>query len=266
MSIGATFESNARQISATVQNNTSALGAKVYGGGGGGNGKDGFSPTVDIEQITGGYRITVTDAQGLESFDLLHGRDGEDGYTPVKGVDYFDGADGKDGYTPIKGKDYFDGQDGETGARGVGISLIEQEVAVGDDGQQVIYITLTNGEEHTFYVYNGSKGASGDPGKDGLSIYELSAIATTSEGYTLVEEKNISIPEGRTIAVGDLLLAPKTNTIYKVEVVDYYGAVGLHATVELMKLSYTLTEQDKSDIVNAVISALPVYGGEVTTV
>jgi hypothetical protein len=29
---------------------------------------------------------------------------GKDGYTPIKGVDYFDG---KDGYTPIKGTDYF---------------------------------------------------------------------------------------------------------------------------------------------------------------
>lgn len=34
------------------------------------------------------------------------GLPGKDGYTPVKGIDYFDG---KDGYTPIKGIDYFDG-------------------------------------------------------------------------------------------------------------------------------------------------------------
>lgn len=35
---------------------------------------------------------------------------GKDGYTPVKGIDYFDG---KDGYTPVKGVDYFDGVDGK---------------------------------------------------------------------------------------------------------------------------------------------------------
>lgn len=44
------------------------------------------------------------------------GTNGKDGYTPVKGVDYFDGEDGKngtdgkdgqDGYTPVKGTDYF---------------------------------------------------------------------------------------------------------------------------------------------------------------
>jgi hypothetical protein len=33
-------------------------------------------------------------------------KDGKDGTTPIKGVDYFDG---EDGYTPVKGVDYFDG-------------------------------------------------------------------------------------------------------------------------------------------------------------
>lgn len=36
----------------------------------------------------------------------------KDGYTPKKGVDYFDG---NPGYTPVKGKDYFDGQPGKAG-------------------------------------------------------------------------------------------------------------------------------------------------------
>lgn len=43
---------------------------------------------------------------------------GKDGYTPVKGKDYFDGTDGKDGYTPVKGKDYFDGAPGKDGING----------------------------------------------------------------------------------------------------------------------------------------------------
>lgn len=51
--------------------------------------------------------------QAKESGEL----NGKDGYTPVKGVDYFDGIpgkDGEDGYTPTKGKDYFDGLPGKT--------------------------------------------------------------------------------------------------------------------------------------------------------
>lgn len=39
-----------------------------------------------------------------------NGTDGKDGYTPQKGVDYFDGnpgAPGEPGYTPVKGTDYW---------------------------------------------------------------------------------------------------------------------------------------------------------------
>ena len=39
-----------------------------------------------------------------EQLEALKGGKGDDGYTPIKGVDYFDG---KDGYTPVKGTDYF---------------------------------------------------------------------------------------------------------------------------------------------------------------
>lgn len=42
-------------------------------------------------------------------------KDGDDGYTPIKWVDYFDGDDG---YTPIKWIDYFDGEDGKDGMDG----------------------------------------------------------------------------------------------------------------------------------------------------
>ena len=49
------------------------------------------------------------------SFVNLQGK-GEAGYTPKKGVDYFDGEDGK---TPEKGVDYKDGEDGKTPEKGV---------------------------------------------------------------------------------------------------------------------------------------------------
>lgn len=47
---------------------------------------------------------------------------GEDGYTPIKGVDYFDG---RDGYTPKKGVDYFDGEPGKTPTESELLKLIE---------------------------------------------------------------------------------------------------------------------------------------------
>ncbi len=53
---------------------------------------------------------------GEDGKDGADGTNGKDGYTPVKGVDYFDGkngtngedgVNGKDGYTPVRGKDYW---------------------------------------------------------------------------------------------------------------------------------------------------------------
>lgn len=52
-------------------------------------GKDGISPVVTVEPIEGGHRITITDAVGTQTADVLNGKDGKDGNTPVKGEDYF---------------------------------------------------------------------------------------------------------------------------------------------------------------------------------
>ena len=69
------------------------------------HGRDGLS-AYEIARQNG------FDGSEQEWLASLHGKDG---YTPVKGKDYFDG---KDGYTPQKGVDYFDGKDGYTPIRG----------------------------------------------------------------------------------------------------------------------------------------------------
>lgn len=42
-------------------------------------GEDGVSPTVTIEEIEGGHRITITDANGTNIFDVMNGTNGKDG-------------------------------------------------------------------------------------------------------------------------------------------------------------------------------------------
>lgn len=49
-------------------------------------GKDGASATISVDDIDGGHRITITDASGTTVIDVP---DGVDGYTPVRGKDYF---------------------------------------------------------------------------------------------------------------------------------------------------------------------------------
>ena len=57
------------------------------------DGQDGVSPKVTIASITGGHRITITDADhpSGQSFDVMDGQDGQDG-APGQ-----DGQDGQDG-------------------------------------------------------------------------------------------------------------------------------------------------------------------------
>lgn len=90
----------------------------------GGDHRWGISPVVTLTESDAGVTIVVTDVQGTKLATVYNGpqgprgpqgEPGRDGYTPIKGVDYFDGKDGADGYTPVKGKDYFDGKDGVDG-------------------------------------------------------------------------------------------------------------------------------------------------------
>lgn len=61
-----------------------------------------------------------SDRKFIEMMDNLKGIPGDDGYTPVKGEDYFDGKDGKDGLNGKNGKDgkSIQGKDGKNGKDG----------------------------------------------------------------------------------------------------------------------------------------------------
>lgn len=109
-----------------------------------GNGNDGFSPIVEVEEIEGGNRVTITDKDGAKVFDVMDGRDGRDGENGKDGGYYepevfqlaedtmlmsffpenisgeHTGKDytitlphGEDGYTPKKGVDYWTQNDKE---------------------------------------------------------------------------------------------------------------------------------------------------------
>ena len=63
---------------------------------------------------------------------------------------------GEDGYTPIKNVDYFDGKDG------VSVSSVVQTVESADDGgKNVVEVKLSDGSSFEFTVKNGNKGSDG---------------------------------------------------------------------------------------------------------
>ena len=113
MTLNAEFEENVFSLDATFEKAETKLDAKLSTPTGTGkDGKDGKS-AYEIA-VDNGFKGNET-----EWLNSLHGKDGKDGYTPVKGVDYFDGKDGKDGYTPVKNVDYFDGKNGLDGKDGI---------------------------------------------------------------------------------------------------------------------------------------------------
>jgi hypothetical protein len=108
---------------------------------------------------TDAYNIAL--ANGFEGtieewLASLKGEKGDPGYTPIKGIDYFDGAKGDPGYTPVKGIDYFDGEKGDPGKTPVkGIDYFDGEK--GDPGYTPI---------------KGIDYFDGAPGNPGKSAYE----------------------------------------------------------------------------------------------
>ena len=47
------------------------------------DGEDGFSPVVSVTEITDGHRVSITDAEGTETFDVMDGEPGDPGHSPV---------------------------------------------------------------------------------------------------------------------------------------------------------------------------------------
>jgi len=77
---------------------------------------------IDQSDVAGEVStIWFTDGSSMRLINGIPGEKGDpgkNGYTPIKGVDYFDGEPGAPGYTPVKGVDYFDGAKGDPGDPG----------------------------------------------------------------------------------------------------------------------------------------------------
>ena len=140
----------------------------------GADGQDGVSPTVTTETISGGTRVTITDASGAHEFDVMNGQNGapgEKGDPGEPGADGQDGQNGQDGITPTIGENgnWFLG-DTDTGkpSRGeIGLTGPQGEQGpVGPKGEK--------GETGA----PGPQGPQGEPGKDGVQIDDAAVSST----------------------------------------------------------------------------------------
>lgn len=112
------------------------------------DGEDGFSPEITVESIAGGHRVTIVDAVGSSTFDIMDGVNGEDG----------------------------------TDGRGI-VSVVK----TGTSGLVDTYtITYTDGTTTTFTVTNGKDGVDGKDGKDGVDGYSPTASVTQTETGAII--------------------------------------------------------------------------------
>ena len=153
-SVTASAETLGEGESATVQFEDNDFHFGIPKGDTGAQGEPGFSPTITVIDISGGHRVTITDSQGMESFDVL---DGHDGVSPTVAITDITGGH-RVVVTDKNGSQSFDVMDGEQGAQGVGIASIAKTSTVGL--VDTYTITLTNGNTSTFTVTNGQDGTS----------------------------------------------------------------------------------------------------------
>lgn len=106
------------------------------------------------------------------------------------------------------------GGGGGTGADGVGIlSIVQTTTSTADKGENIITATLTDGRSSKFSVLNGSRGASGSPGTngiDGKGIDSITVSETPADGganrvtinMTDGSSKSFSVMNGKTGSAG----------------------------------------------------------------
>lgn len=115
---------------------------------------------VKNDKVSIPAEITIT--------NVFDGADGKDGYTPIKGVDYFDGVDGqngKDGSSSFLWIRYSQNADGSnmttdpTGAKYIGVATTKTSTAP------------TNNTDYQWSLVKGTDGVKGEKGADGQTSY-----------------------------------------------------------------------------------------------
>ena len=134
-------------------------------------GDPGVSPTVTVTAITGGHRVTITDADGTRAFDVMDGTDGDDGRgiaSAALNADYtltMTYTDGTTYTTPSLR--------GAKGDDGISPTVTVTQTATGatltvTDAEGTTTAEIANGKDGDPGA-PGAPGTPGTPGMDGVS-------------------------------------------------------------------------------------------------
>lgn len=191
------------------------------------DGQDGVSPTVSVTDITGGHRVTITDASGPKTFDVMDGEDGSGG----------GGSVAIDDTLTQSGK--------AADAKVVGDAL---KLKFGIDGGDISKINVTSSltvdsEIDIDFNDNQLKGV-GDPVENGDAVNKKTldqAIAGVAAGSTMIPDGYCSTPAAT---------AAKQETYIAVSVTD--------GTPVMVNFVYQNTAENPTLTVNGVTA--PILG------
>lgn len=173
-----------------------------------------------IEDIDGGHRITFnwTLDNGTTKSQTLDVKDGVDGHTPVKGVDYFDGQKGEPG---ISGSDGKDGKDGITYTPSIGeVTTVESDV---EASASVSVNTETKEAVFNFAI---PKGKDGDRNADTVNNHTVESDVPVDAVFTdtIYDDTEVNAKLGR--------LSDSINGFENVQIVSSLGSVKLKEIIQ----------------------------------
>lgn len=120
------------------------------------NGEDGISPTVTIANISGGHRVTITDANGTKTFDVFDGEKGDKGSVAEYTVKTELNHD-----TYVLTVSLIDDEGNVVASDEVDFPL-ESVVVGGDEENGTVTLTLNNGNTVQFYIGDLVEGLVGE--------------------------------------------------------------------------------------------------------
>lgn len=189
------------------------------------DGEDGVSPTVSVTDITGGHRVTITDADGTKTFDVMDGEDGSGGSVDI------------DDTLTQSGK--------AADAKVVGDALKLKYGIDGGDIQAINVISSLTTDSGINVDFNGNRLKDvGDPVENGDAVNKKTldqAIAGVAAGSTMIPDGYCSTPAAT---------AAKQETYIAVSVTD--------GTPVMVNFVYQNTAENPTLTVNGVTA--PILG------
>lgn len=170
---------------------TGARGPQGIQGPAGENGVNGVSPTITVTNIEGGHRISITDAVGTNTIDVLDGAtgpqgpQGETGATGATGAQGPQGEQGIQGIQGPQGPQGIQGEQGPAGQDGMGTVTVGT-TTTGAAGTQASVVNSGTAQNAIldFTIPQGAQGIQGIQGPQGLDgVSPTITVTQTATGY-----------------------------------------------------------------------------------